>query len=133
MIITVKIRTITSNPASVQYHYPFPTDNMRPQCFIAAMNSRDGYFLDNAIADIFTLTTTTRAACDAKALDIAGGRVMPVPIQGNCSYSFYAGPNLEYIVQFRPTSLSLDKEVSRLAQDIQGSVVPSIMFCGQLT
>lgn len=56
----------------------------------------------------------------------------PVAVQGLCSYSVYAGPNHEYVVQFRLRSLGLKPEIANVASDVYGSVVPSISFHGQI-
>lgn len=61
-----------------------------------------------------------------------GGKVVPVDIQGVCSYSVYAGPKLEYVVQFRLQSLKLNLETAALAREIYGPLAPSIEFHGTL-
>jgi len=91
------------------------------------------YSLDAAMAKLFSQTSATRAACDIEAKDLAGGQVVvPVTVQGNCSYSVYAGPGLEFVVQFRLKSLMLESETMTLAREIYGSLVPSVSFHGQL-
>lgn len=55
-----------------------------------------------------------------------------VAVQGNCSYSVYAGPSLEYVVQFRLKSLLLDMEVASLAREVYGPFAPAVSFEGQL-
>jgi hypothetical protein len=56
------------------------------------MSAYPGYSLDIAIAEFFSQTSATREACDIKAKDLVGGQVVPVTVQGDCSYSVYAGP-----------------------------------------
>ena len=92
------------------------------------------YFLSNTIHKFFTQTSTTRSACDAKALELVHGgtEVIPVAIQGVCSYTVYAGPKLEHVVQFRLKSLELTPETANLASRIYGCLVPSVEFCGLL-
>lgn len=105
---------------------------MKFQGFLAAMASADDYCLEDAIADFFTLTSTSRETCNTKAVDLVGGNVVPVAIQGNCSYSVYAGPEFEFVVQFRPKSLRLRLEIIHLAHKIYGSLVPTVLFHGEL-
>jgi len=61
-----------------------------------------------------------------------GGKVVPVAVQGNCSYSVYAGPELEFVVQFRLKSLMLRSEIAALAREIYGFLAPSASFHGEL-
>ena len=63
------------------------------------------YNVEDEIAAFFTKTSVARQTCDDRARDLAGGTVTPIKIQGFCSYSVYAGPNVEYVLQFRPKSL----------------------------
>jgi hypothetical protein len=79
------------------------------------------YSLDTAVAEFFSQTSATREACDNKTKDLVGGEVVPVTVQGNCSYSVYAGPELEFVVQFRLKSSMLGSEISALAREIYGS------------
>lgn len=90
------------------------------------------YSLDTAIADFFAQTLATRQDCDVKAKDLVGGEVVPVTVQGNCSYSVYAGPKLEFVVQFRLKSLILQLETAKMAHKIYGSLAPKVVFHGQL-
>jgi hypothetical protein len=90
------------------------------------------YSLESAITGFFAKTTATRSECDAKAQQLAGGRAVPVQIQGSCSYTVYAGTNHESVVQFRPKSLALKPENSALARRIYGSLVPQLEFLGCL-
>jgi hypothetical protein len=66
---------------------------------LAAMSAYLEYSLDIAIAEFFSKASATREACDTKAKDLVGGKVIPVTVQGNCSYSVYAGPEFEFVVQ----------------------------------
>ena len=65
------------------------------------MSGSEEYSRDAAIAEFFDQTRTTRASCDSKALELVGGNVVPVDVQGVCSYTVYTGPQLKYVVQFR--------------------------------
>ncbi|KAF2184560.1 hypothetical protein K469DRAFT_633284 [Zopfia rhizophila CBS 207.26] len=90
------------------------------------------YSQDDAIAELFTQTCTTRSSCESKALELVGGTVVPVEVQGVCSYTVYAGPKLEYVVQFRLKSLKLDLKIATLAEQVYGSLAPSVKFHGAL-
>ncbi|KAJ8129446.1 hypothetical protein O1611_g4183 [Lasiodiplodia mahajangana] len=90
------------------------------------------YDLEAAIMDFFTLKSTDRKTCDTTAEQLVGGRAAPVAIQGNCSYTVYAGPQAEFVVQFRPKSLSLTLGNNKIARRIHGPLVPEIDECCQL-
>lgn len=90
------------------------------------------YSLDVAIAEFFSQTSATREACDTKTKDLVGGKVVPVTVQGNCSYSIYVGPEFEFVVQFRLKSLMLNSEVVILAREIYDFLVSNASFHGQL-
>ncbi|OBT62627.1 hypothetical protein VE03_08501 [Pseudogymnoascus sp. 23342-1-I1] len=90
------------------------------------------YNVEDSIADFFTKTSTTRQTCDDRAKDLVGGTVSPINIQGFCSYSVYAGPSLEYVVQFRLKSLELKTENTKLAKQLYGRLAPDVSFAGQL-
>ncbi|OBT38960.1 hypothetical protein VE00_10406 [Pseudogymnoascus sp. WSF 3629] len=90
------------------------------------------YNVEDEIAAFFTKTSVTRQTCDDRAKDLVGGTVTPIKIQGFCSYSVYAGPNLEYVVQFRPKSLELKTENTMLAKHLYGTLAPEVSFVGQL-
>lgn len=90
------------------------------------------YSLDNEIARFFEQTSTCRAVCDAYAQQQLGGEVIPVAVQGVCSYTVYAGPNGEFVVQFRLKSLELRMETAQLAQAIYGDFAPQVAFRGQI-
>ncbi|KZZ91405.1 hypothetical protein AAL_06641 [Moelleriella libera RCEF 2490] len=70
------------------------------------------YSVDPAIEAFFRKTSATRAACDARARELAGENVVPVDAQGICSYSVYAGSKPEYVVQFRLESPALKTEIA---------------------
>ncbi|KAK4073628.1 hypothetical protein Trihar35433_3102 [Trichoderma harzianum] len=91
------------------------------------------YDNDEAIAVFFvTKTSVARSACDDRAKELVGGSVTPVDGQGNCSYSVYAGPGLEYVVQFRLKSLKLKTETTALAHKIYGALAPEVSFEGEM-
>lgn len=90
------------------------------------------YSVEDAFGEFFTQTFTARSACDAKASQLVGGEVVPVDIQGVCSYTVYAGPKLEYVVQFRLKSLELKLETATLASKIYGPLVPRVDLHGLL-
>lgn len=72
----------------------------------ATMSAYSEYFLDIAIAEFILQTSATREAYDTKVKDL-GGKVIPVTVQSNCSYSVYAGPKFEFVLQYRFKSLML--------------------------
>lgn len=90
------------------------------------------YSVDEEILYFFHQTSSTQSACDARARDLVGGSVIPVAVQGNCSYTVYAGPNHDFVVQFRLKALGLNTELSTLASEIYGPLVPSATFHGQV-
>ncbi|KAJ4322003.1 hypothetical protein N0V84_005051 [Fusarium piperis] len=90
------------------------------------------YSVDSEIEAFFKKTSATRAACDARARELAGENVVPVDVQGVCSYSVYAGPELEYVVQFRLESLALKTGVTSLAAQVYGSLTPKVSFEGKV-
>ena len=73
------------------------------------------YSLNIAIAEFFSQTSASRELCDTNAKTLFGGKVVPVTVQGNCSSSVYAGPEFEFVVQFRLKSLMLESEIVFLA------------------
>lgn len=99
---------------------------------LTTMSTYEEYSLDATIAEFFAQTSATREACDAKAKELVGGRIVPVTVQGNCSYSVYAGTKLEFVVQFRLKSLMLKPQISALAQQVYGCLAPKVSFHGQL-
>lgn len=90
------------------------------------------YSVDAEIEVFFQKTSATRLECDARARELTGGEVVPVAVQGVCSYTVYAGPELEYVVQFRLKSLVLRTEVTSLATAIYGPLVPKVSFEGKV-
>ncbi|KAH8746624.1 hypothetical protein F5883DRAFT_253920 [Diaporthe sp. PMI_573] len=90
------------------------------------------YSVVSEIEGFFKKTSATRAACDARATELAGENVVPVDVQGVCSYSVCAGPELEYVVQFRLESLALRTEVTSLATEVYGSLAPKVSFEGKV-
>lgn len=90
------------------------------------------YSVDEEIDSFFAKTSATRVACDARAEELTGGKAVAINVQGNCSYSVYAGPALEFVVQFRLMSLRLRSEIPMLAREVYGSLAPEIMFKGQI-
>ncbi|KAE8377383.1 hypothetical protein BDV26DRAFT_281897 [Aspergillus bertholletiae] len=57
------------------------------------------YSVDQEIADFSETTSTTRAACDRYVKEHFGGDVIPVAIQGVCSYTVYAGRRGGFVAQ----------------------------------
>ncbi|KAJ6114853.1 hypothetical protein N7486_000631 [Penicillium sp. IBT 16267x] len=90
------------------------------------------YEVEQEIVAFFEKTTTTRSACDNYASEHLSGNVTPVDIQGVCSYTVYAGPNAECVVQYRLKSLALNIDIMNLAKAIYGSLTPQISFKGQI-
>lgn len=90
------------------------------------------YSVDQEIASFFERTTATRSACDTFAREHLGGEVVPVAVQGVCSYTVYAGPNDEFVVQFRLKSSRLSMETVNLARAIYGEFAPEVITRGQI-
>ncbi|KAH8893409.1 hypothetical protein GQ53DRAFT_860534 [Thozetella sp. PMI_491] len=90
------------------------------------------YSFDEAIASFFANASVERAACDAHAKELVGGTVDAIKIQGDSSYSVYAGPDLEYVVQFRRKSMPLNIETCAVATKIHGGLAPRVSFEGQI-
>jgi hypothetical protein len=88
------------------------------------------YAVDEEIEAFFKKTSATRDECHARAKELAGGNVVPVQVQGVCSYSVYAGPDLEYVVQFRLESLALKSGLPSLVREVYGSLAPTVSFEG---
>ena len=63
--------------------------------------------------------------------DLVGGKFVPVTVQGNCSHSVYAGPEFEFVVQFRLKSLVLKSEIMTLAREIYGFLAPKYGQLGE--
>lgn len=98
------------------------------------MNSESQlYAVDDEIATFFTKTFVSREACDRLAKELVGGdSVVPVVVQGTCSYTVYAGHDLSHVVQFRLKSLELKEQTATLARRIFGSLAPDVTFRQQL-
>lgn len=90
------------------------------------------YSLDQEITAFFEKTSGTRSCCDARTHELVGGTITPIAVQGACSYSVYAGPNNEYVVQFRLKSLELKTEMNTLVSTVYGSLVPPVSYHGQI-
>lgn len=114
------------------FHSMIPAKQCAIRGSIAIMSTYPEYSLDIAITEFFSKTSATREACDTKARDLVGGGIVPVTVQGNCSYSVYAGPEFEFVVQFRLKSLMLKLETVTLARKIYGSLAPNTSFHGEL-
>lgn len=95
-------------------------------------STNEEYSVDDEIAQFFEKTSASRSECDARAKELVGGNVNAVVVQGVCSYSVYAGPKDEFVVQFRLKSLELRAETVTLARDIYGPLVPTTTFKGQI-
>lgn len=90
------------------------------------------YSLNLAIAEFFSQTFASRELCDIKVKTLFGGKVVHVIVQGNCSYSVYAEPEFEFVVQYRLKSLMFESEIVILAREIYGLQAPNTSFHGQL-
>ncbi|KAM3437131.1 hypothetical protein NHJ13734_004778 [Beauveria thailandica] len=91
------------------------------------------YNVEEEIAAFFKKTTASRAGCEEKARSLTGSdRILAIPIQGDSSYSMYAGASLEHVVQCRPRSLALKMDMHDLATDIYGTLVPAVQSHGEL-
>lgn len=90
------------------------------------------YSVDQEIGQFFEKTSATRLACDTYTKEHLGGDIIPVAVQGVCSYTVYAGLDSEYVAQFRLKSLQLSMETMNLARAIYGHFAPQVTFMGQL-
>ena len=91
------------------------------------------YAVDDEIAAFFSKTSIRRETCDILAKELVGGdQVIPVAVQGVCSYTVYAGQDLGQVVQFRLKSLELKVETTALARRIFGTFAPDVSFRQQL-
>jgi hypothetical protein len=91
------------------------------------------YAVNEEIAAFFCKTTATQVECEARARQLTSSdRIEAVAIQGVCSYTLYAGDNLEYVVQCRYKSLALNMETCRLATEIHGKLVPTVTYHSSL-
>ncbi|PWY96636.1 hypothetical protein BO94DRAFT_592531 [Aspergillus sclerotioniger CBS 115572] len=90
------------------------------------------YSIDQEIQNLFDQTTATRSACDTFAREQLGGDIVPVTIQGVCSYTVIAGPKGEFIAQFRLECFQLNIDIMKLAETIYGNLVPKVTYRGQI-
>lgn len=75
----------------------------------------------------------TQEACDNRAVEVAGSPVVPVPCQGLCSYSVFAGKNGDVVVSFREETISeIDLTNIDIAFKIHGAIVPKCESKGSL-
>ncbi|GAM86560.1 hypothetical protein ANO11243_045740 [Dothideomycetidae sp. 11243] len=87
---------------------------------------------EEQITKFFLHSSATRQACDARARELgAGHTVVPVNVQGTCSYTVFTGAGVNSVVQYRLAPLSWSDHTS-LAKQIYGSLVPTISFQGQI-
>ena len=99
--------------------------------FLSDMATNDlEYSLDQEITNFFEKTTVSRSDCDKYAKEHLGGNAVPVPVQGVCSYTVYAGINAEFVAQFRLKSHQLRIEIANLARTIYGRLAPEVVFKG---
>ena len=96
------------------------------------MSTFDESSSDTESQEFFSQTSATREACDTKAKALVGGKVVPVTEQGDCSYTVYAGPESEFVIQVRLKSLMLNSETANLASKIYETLVPKATFHGQI-
>ena len=115
----------------LQLSSPQQTSVLIPRS-LTTMVTHPEYSLNDAISELFAQASATREACDTKAKDLVGGNVLPVAVQGCCSYSVYAGPELKFVVQFRLKSLALKPEIATLAREIHGAPAPNAVFRGRV-
>ena len=90
------------------------------------------YSVEAELKSFFEKTSVTRTDCDVKAIELVGGDVVPVAVQGACSYTVYAGPSQDFVVQFRFQSLPLDTDIMNLAAKVYGSLAPSVNYRGTI-
>lgn len=68
----------------------------------------------------------TQDACDVQAMKLKGGPIVPVPCQGLCSYSVFAGENSEHVISFREETIGeIHIDDLALAAQIHGDIVPA--------
>jgi hypothetical protein len=94
--------------------------------------SDQNYDVEVDVAAFFTKTTVTRNACDLRATELVDGGLQLVPTQGVCSYTVYAGPTLDSVIQFRLKSLALPSKIMELAHHVYGKLVPELIVHGQI-
>lgn len=86
----------------------------------------------NTTASFFGHTSATQADCESHVAALAEGKAVPATVQGPHSYTVFAGPDLESVVQFRPKSSPLPTESTVLARKIYGDLAPSVSFEGTI-
>ncbi|KAK2762131.1 hypothetical protein FQN54_001138 [Arachnomyces sp. PD_36] len=96
------------------------------------MAAYEVYSFDTSVQRLFASTSATRDECDEKAASLVGGRITPVPHQGDHSYTVYGGPQDESVVQFRLEPFPLSTEVATLARQVHGDLAPLTTYHGQL-
>lgn len=96
------------------------------------MAASEIYSLDSQINKFFKKTSTTRQACDDKVTELSGGPGEPAPMQGECSYTVFAGSSKELVFQFRLKSLFLDLNIIKEARKVYGRLAPETTFHGSL-
>ncbi|ODA75768.1 hypothetical protein RJ55_08701 [Drechmeria coniospora] len=89
------------------------------------------YSVDAEI-EAFKKSSANRAACDAKARELAGDTIVPSMSRAYAANSVYAGPELEYVVQFRLETLAPKAEVTSQMNDAYGSLVTLVSFEGKV-
>lgn len=94
--------------------------------------SDQNYDVEQDVAAFFAQTTVTRGACDLRAKELVDGGLQLVPTQGACSYTVYAGTNLDSVIQFRLKSLALPLKTMELAHHVYGKLAPSVTLQGQI-
>lgn len=96
----------------------------------------DEYCVEVETEAFFQKTLATREQCHAKTRELFGNnintRILPVQVQGACSYTLYVGPGeyLAFVVQFRLKSLALEMEVVERAREVYGTLAPWVTFKG---
>lgn len=105
---------------------------LHPAHFAMSSAATAEHSLDQELLTFFAQTSATRSECDALAHELVGGNAVPVPVQGVCSYTVYAGSEEESVVQFRLKSLDLRQETGRLARETFGNLAPDVSFKGQI-
>ncbi|KAJ5723854.1 hypothetical protein N7488_001889 [Penicillium malachiteum] len=98
----------------------------------ASSETPQEYSVDEEILQFFRQTSATQLACNARAEELVGGPVVPVEIQGSCSYMVCTDPTGESVIHFRLESLPLKTDMVTLASDIYGSLVSSVTFHGRV-
>jgi len=94
--------------------------------------SDQNYDVEQDVVTFFTKTTVTRSACDLRATELVDGGLQLVPVQGACSYTVYAGSELDSVIQFRLKSLALPLETMELAHQVYGTLAPEVALEGQI-